>query len=265
MRFSAVGETNMNQKKVNISAIVLAKNEQDRIEKCLSALSFCSQIILVDNGSTDNTVQIAKKYNATILVQKNANFAQLRNLAKIKATNDWLLYIDSDEIVTDALADDICTATSDRSTSGPTVYQLRRKNYYLGHEWPMQELMSRLFHSSAHVEWKGSLHETPVAQGACVVLDGLLLHYTHRNLEQMVDKTNVWSSIEAANRYQTNHPLVSWWRFIRVMITAFGHTFVRDGGWRVGTVGWIESVYQAFSMFITYAKLWELQQEKKRK
>lgn len=265
MRFSAVGETNMNLKKASISAIVLAKNEQDRIEKCLRALSFCHEIILVDNGSTDNTVELAKKYDATILAQKDVNFAQLRNLAKTKATGEWLLYIDSDEVVTDTLADNIHAATSVWKIGDPTTYQLRRKNYYLGHEWPTQELMSRLFHRSAHVEWIGSLHETPVATGSYAILNGLLLHDTHRSLEQMVDKTNAWSGIEAANRYEASHPTVVWWRFFRVMVTAFWHTFVRQGGWKAGTVGWIESVYQAFSMFITYAKLWELQQEKQQK
>jgi hypothetical protein len=208
-------------------------------------------------------VRIAKKHNAMILAQKNIHFAKLRNLAKTKATGDWLLYIDSDEVVSAVLADNICRVTDAWVSGSPTVYQLKRKNYYLGYQWPMHELMSRLFHRSAQVDWQGSLHETPVTVGVSSVLDGFLYHDTHRSLEQMVEKTNVWSDVEAANRYDMNHPRVSWWRFIRVMITAFLDTFVRQGGWKAGTIGWIESVYQAFSMFITYAKLWELQQKKR--
>jgi hypothetical protein len=78
----------------------------------------------------------------------------------------------------------------------------------------------------------------------------------------MVQKTNSWSDIEARLRLEANHPPVSWWRIIRVMITGFVNSYFSQQGWRAGTVGFIESIYQAYSIFITYAKLWELQQKK---
>lgn len=259
----AVGGTNMNPKKSTISAIVIAKNEQERIKKCLNALTFCDEILLVDNGSTDDTVRIAKKYDAVILTQKNADFATLRNLAKGKATGEWLLYVDSDEVVSDCLADEILGCIQGWKSGEPRVYQLHRKNYYLGRPWPNPEWMSRLFYASALVKWQGTLHESPITHGSIARLHGLLFHHTHRSLEQMVDKTNAWSDIEARLRYDAHHPHVSWWRLIRVMTTAFWYTFVQMGGWRAGVVGWIESIFQAFSMFITYAKLWELQQKQR--
>jgi len=75
----------------------------------------------------------------------------------------------------------------------------------------------------------------------------------------MVAKTNEWSVVEARLRLDAHHPPVVWWRLVRVMITGFWESFVRNGGWRAGTVGFIESIYQGYSMFITYAKLWEMQ------
>ena len=87
------------------------------------------------------------------------------------------------------------------------------------------------------------------------------MHYTHRDLESMVNKTAAWSSIEAAQRYKQNHPKISWWRFPRVMLTAFFNSYIIQGGYKAKTVGIIESVYQAFSIFITYAKLWEMQKQ----
>lgn len=75
----------------------------------------------------------------------------------------------------------------------------------------------------------------------------------------MVEKTNKWSDTEALLRFNSNHPKMTWWRFPRVMLTAFFNSYIRQGGWKAGAVGLIESVYQSFSMFITYAKLWELQ------
>ena len=78
-------------------------------------------------------------------------------------------------------------------------------------------------------------------------------------LEEMLDKTNDWSDIEAQLRLDTHHPPVVWWRLLRVMFTGFTRSYIDQRGWRAGTVGWIESIYQAFSMFITYARLWEMQ------
>jgi hypothetical protein len=95
-------------------------------------------------------------------------------------------------------------------------------------------------------------------------LAGELKHDTHRSLEEMVAKTNEWSEIEAELRKSAHHPLISWWRLLRVTVTGFWNSFILQGGWRAGTVGWIESMYQGFSLFITYAKLWEMQ-EKDRK
>ncbi len=78
----------------------------------------------------------------------------------------------------------------------------------------------------------------------------------------MLNKTIEWSNEEAMARLESNHPKMTWWRFPRVMITAFLGYYVKQGGWKVGTAGLIESIYQSFSAFVTYARLWELQREK---
>ena len=79
----------------------------------------------------------------------------------------------------------------------------------------------------------------------------------------MLSKTNEWSHVEAKLRYESNHPYIVPWRLLRVMLTAFMRSYIYEKGWKAGTVGVIESIYQAYSMFITYAKLWEIQQKSK--
>jgi hypothetical protein len=98
-------------------------------------------------------------------------------------------------------------------------------------------------------------------KGKVGVLEGYLFHYTHQDLTSMVEKTIAWSEIEAELRYNANHPKMSWWRFFRVMLTAFFDSYVRQKGYKAGTAGLVESIYQSYSMFITYARLWEMQQE----
>lgn len=243
---------------VNLSAIVLAKNEESRIGKCLESLRFVDEIIVVDNGSVDATVEIAKKRGATVVKNNGRDFAKLRNIGKGKAHGQWLLYVDADEIVTDELAKEIQSVMRP-----PDSYTIRRRNVYMGQPWPYEERILRLFHRSSLKEWYGVLHESPRIEGEVGELRAPLMHDTHRTLEEMVRKTNEWSGVEANLRYDAGHPPVVWWRFPRVMLSAFFDTFVHQGGWRAGVVGWIESIFQSFSIFITYAKLWEMQKNKK--
>ena len=248
---------------MKISAIIITRNEEARIEKCLSSLAWVDDIVVVDNGSTDNTRGIAQKQGATVISSgKTRDFAKLRNIGKEKAHGEWLLYIDADETVTQELAKEIKKAVSGQ-LSAVSGYEIRRKNYYLGHEWPGDEHILRLMRKDALGQWYGELHETARVQGEKGRLNAPILHDTHRSLTEMVAKTNEWSTVEAKLRFDAGHPPVVWWRFVRVMLTAFFDSFIRQGGWRVGVVGWIESIYQAFSMFITYAKLWELQHKKR--
>ena len=246
-------------KSMKLSAIVIARNEEARIERCLSSLAWADEIIVVDNGSMDRTKELARKKGAMVIDTSTRDFAKLRNRAKEQANGEWLLYIDADEVVTDKLAEEINRIISNKQSS-VSGYELRRENYYLGHKWPQDEYILRLMRKDALTEWYGELHETARVTGEKGRLNAPLLHDTHRTLEEMVDKTNEWSAAEAMLRLRSGHPPVVWWRFIRVMLTAFIDSFVKQGGWKAGTVGWIESIYQAFSMFITYAKLWERQQ-----
>jgi glycosyltransferase involved in cell wall biosynthesis len=266
----------MNNKAIQLSAIVIAKNEESRIAKCLESLIFCDEIIVVDNGSTDRTAPIAKKYSAHIENFQASDFSALRNFGKSKAKGIWILYIDADEVVTPELKEEIIKTlriadnelirknNSQFIIRNQTIngYYISRRNYYFGQEWSVQDKMQRLFLKDALVRWEGILHETAVIEGKMGILKEPLIHNTHRTLEEMVAKTNDWSQFEAQLRFNTNHPKIAPWRFIRVMMTGFFRSFIKEGGWRMGTVGWIESVYQAFSMFITYAKLWELQNSK---
>ena len=112
--------------------------------------------------------------------------------------------------------------------------------------------------------WEGELHETAKVKGDIADFVSPMLHFTHRDFSSMVEKTNSWSEKEAELRMIAHHPKITWWRFPRVMLAAFYHSYITEKGWKVGTAGLLESMFQAFSIFITYAKLWELQQRKHR-
>ena len=248
----------MSQKKL-ISAIIIARNEATRLPTCLENLTWADEIIVIDNNSSDATAAVAKKYHACVISALATSFSALRDIGAVQARGLWLLYVDADEIVSSKLHEEIVSVTRE---SKDAAYFIPRENYYLGTHWPSRDGMIRLIRKDALIRWEGALHEHAVVNGAVGRLHNYFIHTTHRTLEEMVAKTNEWSDEEARLRYDAHHPPISWWRLFRVMITAFWDSFIRQGGWKAGVVGWIESIYQAFSMFITYAKLWELQQKK---
>ncbi len=247
--------------KTTLTAIVITKNEEERIGACLQSLAWANEIIVVDNGSTDKTLDIVKRHDLITLEAKGKDFSSIREMGLQQASSDWVLYIDADEKVSTALAKEIEHVVSSYKPADYIGYFITRDTYYLGYHWPYQDKVERLFLKSALHGWHGSLHETPIYMGDVGKLQHPLVHMTHRTLEEMLTKTNEWSKTEALLRYQIHHPPVVWWRLIRVMVTGFMRSFFIQGGWKAGVVGWIESIYQAFSMFITYAKLWELQQK----
>jgi glycosyltransferase involved in cell wall biosynthesis len=247
---------------IKISAIVIAKNAEEIIADCLDSLSFCEEIIIVDNKSEDRTGEIAEKMGAKVVRYSSDDFSDMRNMGMRKAMGEWLLYVDADERVTPELALNIEGKILDRGREAG--FKILRKNFYFGnHEWPYIEKLERLFRKNKLEGWYGRLHESPKIKGEIGILEGYLLHYTHRDLTSMVNKTIEWSKIEAELRYKAGHPKMAWWRFPRVMLTAFFDSYVRQSGWKAGTAGLIESIYQSFSIFITYARLWEMQREKK--
>jgi glycosyltransferase involved in cell wall biosynthesis len=246
----------------SIDAIIIAKNEHQNIKECIESLGFCKKIIVVDNGSTDNTAQIAKQSGAHVITHPGSSFAALRNTGIKSAVSELVLYVDADERVSESLKKSIEGLLTKETTHA--AYRVQRKNYYYGkNPWPFIEKLERLFRKDALEEWFGELHETPKVKGEIGDLDGFLLHYSHQDLTSMVDKTNEWSDIEAQLRFRSGHPKMTSWRFFRVMATAFYDSYIKQGGYRAGSIGIIESIYQSFSMFITYAKLWELQNKKK--
>jgi glycosyltransferase involved in cell wall biosynthesis len=248
-----------------ISAIIIARNEEKMIEEALGSLAFCDEIIVVDNGSTDKTKEIAEEKGAKIFEIKTNDLSELRDFGLSKAENDWVLYLDADERIDDELKGSIEKIIEDDTKYA--AYFLRRKNFYFGkHQWPKIEKLERLFKKEKLKGWKGKLHESPIVDGEIGKIDsGFILHFTHRDLESMLNKTIEWSTQEALLRYNSGHPQMTWWRFPRVMLTAFLNSYIKQGGYKAGAAGVVESMYQAFSMFVTYAKLWELQNQVKNK
>lgn len=240
-----------------LTAVVLTKNEAKQIENCLKSIKFADEIIIIDTGSVDKTIDLAKRYTKNIYKKKFTNFSDLRNFGLSVAKSEWILYVDADEEIPKELKDEIQNTI--KSSDNLSTYYIVRRNYYFNKLWPVKDKIERLFKKEDLIYWYGEVHESPKIKGDKGEFKNELIHRSHNNLEEMLVNTNIWSDFEAQARFNTNHPPITWWRIFRMMTTSFWEYYIRQKGWSVGTVGLIESIYQSYSTFITYAKLWELQ------
>ncbi len=247
-----------------LTVIVIAKNEELVIRECLNSVRFANELILVDSGSSDRTVEIAKRFGAKIIRTTGNDYSAFRNDGIKEATGDWILFVDSDERVSVDLKYQILHVTSSKN-SHFSAFTLNRKNFYLNKYmrfggWS-DEQIPRLFKKTKLKGYRGSLHETPIYEGNLGSLTGPLNHFSHRDLSSMLNKTLYFTSFEAQNRLNAAHPRVVTWRLIRVIFTEFWFRFVKKQAFRDGVVGVIDGMFQVYNSFIIYARLWELQKK----
>jgi len=263
----------MTSKNVKISVIILTKNEEPVIRKCLESVKWADEIVVVDHNSTDQTLDIVKKFGVKKIIEApiNSNFSDRRNLGAKHATDEWLLYVDADERVTPELKTEIQSLiTNHKSPITNGAYAIPRKNIrltkilYHGGWWP--DYVLRLMRKDKLKGWEGELHEQPVIEGEVGKLKEALVHFSHRgSFEHKLQNTINWSEIEAQKLFEAGHPPMTFLRFLSAMWREFYKRMIRFQAWRDGTEGVIEGFYQVFSVFITYARLWELQERETRK
>ena len=259
-------------KKNKISVVIIALNEEKKIGECLRSVKWSDEIVLVDSGSNDKTIDIAKGYGGKVVVGKGGNYSQWRNEGLKKAKGEWILYIDADERVTPELKNEIISVVD---TSKYNAYAIPRRNIVLGKElrhggFGKFDYVKRLFKKDKLRGWVGELHEEPEyyneegklikgGEGNIGHLRNKMLHIKAQSLSEMVEKTNLWSEVEAKLMYESRHPKMNIMRFGSSISREIWFRFVRHKAFLDGTVGIIHGIYQVFSRFISYAKLWELQ------
>ena len=249
---------------MKLSTIVIAKDEEERISACLESAKWANELVVVMDDSVDNTAKIAKKYTNEVLIYKGEHdFAKLRNWAMEQTLGEWVLFLDADERILSPLKEEIVNAISGSEKS---AFAIPRKNIIFGTEkkygpfWP--DFVIRLLKRENFTGWAGKIHEQPTFEGSLGYLKNPFLHLTHRDLNQIICKSLDWSNIDAKLRLSSNHPKISSWRLIRILlIELFNQGFLRKGFF-AGTIGTMDAILQTFSLVMTYIRLWEMQQSR---
>lgn len=248
--------------RLRISACIIAFNEADRIGDCLASLAFCDEIVVVDSQSTDATVAIATAAGARVLQRRFDGFRSQKAFCVEQATHDWVLCLDADERISDALREAILTAQAN-GFAGHHGYRFARLSAYFGkflkHGNAYPDRVLRLF-DRRHGGWRGKreIHEAASVDGAVGTLRGDLTHYPYRSLEQQLLKTQRYARMMAEHEFARGKRatlpkliLAPAWRFWRGLLLR--------GGFRDGWHGLVYAYVRANYVRQKTIMLWMLQ------
>jgi glycosyltransferase involved in cell wall biosynthesis len=242
-----------------ISAIVITFNEEANISRCLKSLDFADEIVVVDSFSADQTLVIAQAHDAKVMQQKFLGHVEQKNFATRQASHDWILSLDADEEISPELRKSILSARTEGLRAD--AYSVNRRSFYLT-DWFMQggwypDRKIRLFNRTRAC-WTGrNPHDhVRIEPGARVVhLQGDLLHYPYHDLSDHLERIQSYSTIAARGKAGKR---VTSLHLIGHPAAKFLKAYLLKGAILQGTRGLIFSVMAALSVFMKYAKLWEL-------
>lgn len=244
-----------------ISATLITLNEEDKIEKVLKNLEdLVDEVIVVDSGSSDSTVKLARKHKAKVFYRKFDNFANQKNWAASKAKGKWILSVDADEEIPYQLKTEI------RQSIKNTQYHaffIPRRNFILG-----GEIKYSRWSPDKHIwlwkkdfgKWIGEVHEEVVVEGHVGELKTAKIHNSHQTVSEFVNSNNFYSTLYAQKLFKKNIKFslarMFWNAFFEFNIR-FLYKFGFMDGWRGFVLAYLISIYQ----LMVWIKLWELEQK----
>jgi glycosyltransferase involved in cell wall biosynthesis len=219
--------------RMNISAVIITLNEEDRLPDALASLEgVADEIVVVDSFSTDRTPEIAGKARAAFYQNRFEDYGQQKNFALQKAGHDWIINLDADERVSPELKRAIIALKEKGPPENVAAYAIKRKAFYLGrwirHSGWYPDRKVRLFRKSGSV-WHGRIHEGLQVSGAVAPLAGDILHYTYRDIGDQVRRLNRYSGFQAEEIVRQNKKCL----FLRLLVLP-PVTFFRHYVWRLG-------------------------------
>jgi glycosyltransferase involved in cell wall biosynthesis len=244
-----------------ISVAIITLNEERNIGACLESVKWAEEIVVCDSGSQDRTLDIAEGYGARTFRDEWRGFAGHKNLAVERCGQPWVLSLDADERVTEALRWEIEGVLAD--PAAPNGYLVPRRSYFLGRwirgcGWHPDESI-RLFRRDRGRFAERAVHESVVVEGRVGRLESPLEHYTYDSISAFLQRADRYSTLAAAELHRAGRScrppdlvLRPAWTFLRM--------YLLQSGWREGWRGLVLSGLYAGYAFSKYAKLWELGQ-----
>ncbi len=244
---------------MGLSVVVITKNEETNIGRCLESMSWADEIIMVDSQSTDRTVEIAQQYGAKIYSPEWRGFGPAKQAGLDHATQEWAFSIDADEAATPELAEEIRKIV--REGGEHDGYIVKRRTNFLGrwiyHCGWYPDPVLRLFRREKGRFDEAVVHEKVKVDGAVGELQNELLHYSYPTIEHYLKKFNTYTTMGAQQAFGDGRR-ARWWDILLRPPVAFAKHYVSRQGFRDGMEGLIISVMSSAAVFVKYVKLRQL-------
>lgn len=250
-----------------ISAIVLTRNVEKNIIDCLESLVFCNDIIVIDDNSSDRTVELAKKMKAKVYTRPLDNdFFSQRNFGLDKAQSEWVLFIDADERISASLQNEILSVIS--SQNGELLnlcgFRIKRVDFMWGKKLKYGETANirllRLARKNSG-QWQGKVHEVWKVKGKVGELRHPLLHYPHKTIKEFLEDINFYTNLRAQELYEKGVK-ADFWSIILYPTVKFFVNYILRRGFIDGIPGFVFATIMSFHSFLVRAKLWLLWQKR---
>lgn len=243
---------------MGVSAIILTKDNREIIKRCIDSISFAEEIIVVDDFSTDETRKEAKRLGAKVYKRKlDNNFAEQRNFGIKKTKGKWILFVDSDEVVTKELGDEIIQVTSNPFIRTEGFY-IKRQDFMWDKKIKHGEMgntkLLRLARNGAG-KWKRRVHEYWNVVGRTKSLNNPIHHYPHENLKEFIKSINWFSTLHAKENQKEGKRS----NVLKIIAWPKGHFIVNwilKRGFLDGTRGFVIALIMSFHSFLAWSKLW---------
>ena len=243
-----------------LSVTIITLNEADHIAAAIDSARWADEVLVVDCGSADGTVDIARARGAVVLCREWSGYVDQKNFAAERASHDWIFSLDADERITPALAAEVRALVA---TEPPMRgYRAPRVTYHLG-RWIRTtdfypDYQTRLYDRRA-ARWRGQyVHESVAVDGPVGRLRHELEHYSFRNLRDQLDRINHYTTLAARQMHESGRRSGP----VHLLVhppAAFVRNYLLRRGVLDGTAGLTISLMNAYSVFLKFAKLWELQ------
>ena len=242
----------------SISVAVIARDEERNIGRCLASVRWADEVVVVDSGSSDATVAIARRHGARVLVEAWRGYAGQKNLAVDRASHPWVLSLDADEWLGPEAEGEIRRAVGGGQGEAFAFVRISAfSGAFLRRTWRGDRPI-RLFRRDRGRFGGGHVHESVrLASGTRVTtLDAPLYHLTYRSIADYVDRLNRYTSLAAQGLVEEGRaPRLA--RLLVSPVAAFLKHFIGRGGWREGVRGLVVASGSAWYVFLKYAKHWE--------
>lgn len=244
----------------SLTLVVMTYNEAKTIGRCLDSVPFAGEKLVIDSGSTDDTVAIAQAHGARVVHQDWLGFGPQRNFATTQCSNDWILALDADEYLSPELADELEQRLPELMASDISAVILRRATIYMGApmRWylpSMGEKMARLFHRG-RARWKDvRVHESLVFDGPSVTLHARFNHENNPSLPQKQIKVLRYAELKCRDWLEKDKPVRMWqtpFVFVLAFIKDYFLRLAFLDGWRGFVIAQTAASYAAYKRMRYY-------------